>query len=177
MSTETVNWQLGELVTLPTEKRLLKKTGVVVYEHIVGARYICVREDSENERGILVKALGRVASEYIRMVGGKPFCVDKKDELFEGDYYYGYPIPALGDVKEVLEIMHDNPSLVSRFEESSMHVNPQSEFWVSETANRLVILKKAQYYQVKTDALCAASDRVNPYRLSIVYFHRGKLIW
>lgn len=177
MSSELQNCKSGELISLPTEKKLLKKSGVVVYEHFIGSRYICVREASEARRGILVKVVGRVASDYIRMVGGKPFCVDKKDELFGGDYYSGYPIPTLYEVKEVLDILHDNPDLLSRFEESSMHVNPQSEFWVSDTASRFVLLKKAQYYHVKTDSLCKASDSVNPYRLSIVYFHNGQLNW
>ena len=47
----------------------------------MASRYICIREATAGQRGILLKVLGKTTRENIIMRGGKPFC---KDDKYEG---------------------------------------------------------------------------------------------
>mgnify|MGYP006988898680 CR=1 FL=1 len=171
------NWHLGDIVTLPTEIKLLKKSGSKAYERQIGSRYICVREANGEQRGILVKVLGRYDQERIIMIGGEPFSKDDREELFTGCRYFSYPFPSASQVKEVLDIIGNNKPLLKLFEEASMHVNPNAKFWVSETASRLLVMKRAQCYDAHTGLLCNPTGDDSPYRLTTVYFYKGNLIW
>lgn len=174
----TVNsWHLGEIVSLPRTEKLLKKSGETRYEQIIGSRYICVREAIEGEPGILAKVLGKIPMDIIMMVGGQPFTKDDRMDLFEGMRYYSYPFPAVKEVQEVLDILRSNPDLVQIFENASMHINPQSRFWVKETESRLLVMKKPQCYDAHSEQIGTPSKDDAPYRLTLVYFYKGELIW
>jgi hypothetical protein len=67
------NWKVGELVNLPRTETLLKKRGMTRYERLVESRYICIREATDTQRGILVKAMGKVPMHHIIKVGGGNF--------------------------------------------------------------------------------------------------------
>ena len=58
-----------------------------------------------------------------------------------------------------------------------MHINPNSTFWVSDTASRLLFLKEPQYYDANFGLLTAASDNEPHYRLTIAYFHKSNVSW
>ena len=169
-TTGNKDWMEGELVTLPTKTKLLKKSGLSTYELMTGSRYVCIRKATDDEQGILVKVIGKVPADFIQFVGGHPFMKDDKAELFTGDCYYGYPFPALDEVKEVLRIIRHTPSLLSQFEAASMHINPQSTFWVKDTAKSMFVLKKPQYYDAWEDKLNVASRDIVAYRISVVYY-------
>jgi len=155
----------------------LKKSGSTVYEQLIGSRYICVREASELQRGILVKVLGKFLPEYIMTVGGQPFSKDDSEELFESLRYFSYPFPAVKDVQEVLEILLSDPSLIQIFEGASMHVNPKSKFWVNQTESHLLVMKKPQCYDSYSEQIVTPSKDEASYRLTMVYFYKGKLSW
>ena len=72
------------------------------------------------------------------------------------------------ELKEVLGIIRNNRSLLQQFEEASMHINPQSKFWVNETVNHMLVMKKLQYYDAASDSLLPAADTDIAYRLTIV---------
>ncbi len=173
----STNWQLGETVILPEKTIPLKKDGTRTYERLSGSRYICVREATEGQRGILAKMLGRFIPERIIMVGGQPFCKDIREELFIGRRYFSYPFPSVHELKEVLDIISNTPSLLKRFEEARMPFNPQSSFWVRETASTFFIKKRPQFYDAHTDTLCTPSDDATHYRLTMAYFHHGEVTW
>ena len=175
-STEN-SWRLGEIVTLPRTEKLLKKSGSTVYERIIGSRYVCVREASEGQRGILVKVLGKFPPEHIMTVGGQLFSKDDREELFAGMRYFSYPFPAVKDVEEVLEILRSNPSIVQIFEGASMHINLKSKFWVNETGRHLLVMKKPQCYDTYSEQICTPSKDDAPYRLTMAYFFKRKLSW
>ena len=175
-STEN-SWHLGEIATLPRTEKLLKKSGSMVYERLIGSRYVCVREASEGQRGILVKVLGKFPPEHIMTVGGQPFSKDDREELFVGTRYFSYPFPAVKDIQEVLEILSSNPGLVQIFEGASMHINPKSKFWVNETGSHLLVMKKPQCYNARSEQICKPSKDDAPYRLTMVYFFKGNLNW
>ena len=178
MMESTVNsWHLGEIVTLPRKEKLLKKSGSMVYERLIGSRYVCVREASEGQRGILVKVLGKIPSDYIMTVGGQPFSKDDHEDLFTGMRYFSYPFPAVKDVQEVLEILRSNHSLIQIFEGASMHINPKSKFWVNETESHLIIKKKPLCYDARSEQVGTPSNDDAPYRLTMVYFSKGDLSW
>lgn len=158
METTGNNWHVGEIVTLPRTEKLLKKSGLAVYERLMGSHYICVREASEGQRGILVKVLGKFPPEHIMVVGGQPFCKDDREELFVSTRYFSYPFPAKKDVEKVLEILRHNPNLIQIFENASMHVNTQSRFWVNETESHLLVMKKPQCYDVYSDQIRTPSQ-------------------
>jgi hypothetical protein len=175
-STEN-SWHLGEIVTLPRKEKLLKESGSTVYEWLIGSRYICVREATEGQRGILVKVLGKIPPEYIMTVGGYPFCKDDGEELFSGMRYFSYPFPVVNDVQEVIEILRGNASLIQVFEDASMHINPKSKFWVNETESRFLVMKKPQCYDSYSEQIGIPSKDDAPYRLTMVYFYKGNLSW
>ena len=171
------NWNLGELVTLPKQERPLKSGAMTQYGHYIGSRYICIREESEGQRGILLKVLGKVYSDQIKIVDGEPFSKDEGDELFMGHSYLSYPYNSLKDVKEVLDILRGNADLLQAFEKAKMHINPNSSYWVRETARNKFMLKIPQVYDSREDLLCTASDDTPYYRITMVYFYKGNLSW
>ena len=176
METQEFKWKVGELVSLTWNKRLLKKSGSRFYAEFVNSRYICVREATDKQPGILVKVLGKVTRDQILLVNGTPFCKDDRDYLFKGKCYYSYPYPLADDLKEALNIIDANPSLQQRFEEESMHFNPSSTFWVRETAGSF-LSKKPQYYDATSGRLCKATDDTAHYRLTIAYYNKEELSW
>lgn len=177
MDSNKNNWRLGETITLQREERRLMQSGLNSYEHYIGSRYICIREASEGQQGILLKVLGKTDSEQIRIVNGCPFCKDDHDELFESDRYFSYPFPSTKSVQEALEIIRNNQDLLHKFEKISMHLNPHSTFWVSDTTRKMLLLKKLQYYNSQDGQLYPAKDSNSHYRITFVYFSEGKLYW
>ncbi len=170
-------WCVGKVVTLPRTSKQIKSNGIKLYEQYVGSRYICIREATEDQDGILLKVLGRTPAEYIKIVNGEPFCKDDSMELLEGMCYFSYSFPTLEEVKTVLDIFRNNPGLLTHFEASQMHINPKASFWVRETVSSMLMMKKPQCYDVTTDSLGKATDKaLPPYRLTIVYFTKEQTI-
>ena len=177
MSKTENNWTLGEIATLKRTERPLKTSGLASYVQYVSSRYICIREENDGQRGILLKVLGKAYSDQIRMVNGQPFSRDDYEELFAGHRYYSYPFPSSNEVQEVLEIIRDNKSLLLKFEDASMHINPNSTFWVKDSMRNKFFMKKPQYLDARDGQLYPAQDDGIHYRISIVYFYKGSLFW
>ena len=175
MDSNTKNWEVGEMVVLPRTTRQVKSSSFKSYERIIGSRYICIREAAEEHYGILLKVLGRTPADFVTMVCGEPFCKDDSMELFEGVCYFSYSFPLLSELKDVIGILSNNPSLLQKFNDASMHVNPNATFWVRETVNSF-FTKKPQFYDVSTDRLGTDATDLAPYRLSIVYFTQDQSI-
>lgn len=171
------NWSVGDLATLERKQKPLKKSGVNTYERYIGSRYICIREASEGRRGILMKVLGKPYGDQIKIVNGQPFCDDHRDELFESNRYASYSFPSANEVKEALEIIRGNQPLLQKFEKESMHVNPDSTFWVKEITHNALFMKKLQYMDGRDGQLSPATDDGCHYRVTFVYFRNGRLIW
>ena len=164
-------WRLGELVNLPRSYSQIKK-GRTSFEHVTGSRYICIRESSKGQRGVLMKVLGKTFRNQIKVICGEPFCKDDKFEGFDYDIYYSFRFPTTDELKEVLAILRGNADLLAKFEAASMHINPYSTFWVRETAPYLLFMKQLQYYDSKTEASAPSSgnDEEARYRITIAYF-------
>ena len=126
--------------------------------------------------GILLKVLGRTPADRIMMVCGLPYCKDDSMELFEGICYFSYSFPRLEDLKEVLEVLRNNPDLLPKFDAASMHVNPKSSFWIREATKKLFLIRKPQCYDVSTDSLGTGIDDPAPYRVTMVYFSKDQSI-
>ncbi|MBO4719531.1 MAG: hypothetical protein J5658_06630 [Prevotella sp.] len=169
-------WTTGEIITLKRTEKPLKNSGWSMYGQYIGSRYICIREDSERQHGILLKVLGKAYSDQVRMVGGEAFSVDDSDELFMGHHYFSYPFPKPGDLKEVLDILRGDNSLLQKFEDAKMHINPNSKYWVNETSRNMLMMKVPQVYDSSDDLLHNPSSDTAYYRISIVYFHRGGIV-
>ena len=171
MTSDKNKWTLGEIVNLPRKSSQFKSSGLKSYEHLVGSRYICIREASDTTPGILLKVLGKIPREPILMEGGEPFCKDDKNEGFASDTYYGYRFPSMKEVKEVLPILCNAPELVEKFQKASMHINPRSSYWVRDPGRNKLFMKKPQVYDSRTEVLApVTNDSDIHYRLTIVYF-------
>lgn len=177
METSAYNWSVGELVSLPWSERLLKKSGSTSYAVLVSSSYICVREATDEQPGILVKVLGKLTRNQIMLVNGNPFCKDDRDYRFKGKCYYSYPFPLADDLKEALDIIDANPSLQQRFEEESMRFNPSSTFWVRSITRSILGTKKLQFFDAGTGLLSKARDATPHYRLTIAHFNKEELSW
>ena len=171
------NWTLGEVTTIKRMERTLKESDSTSYMQYISSRYICIREDNGEQRGILLKVLGKIHRDQIDMVNGQPFCKDDHQDLFAGHCYSSYPFPSVKEVQEVLEILRDNKSLLQKFEDASMHINPSSTFWVSDIKRNKFFMKKPQIFSGRNGQLLPAQDDGYHYRISIVYFSKGSLIW
>jgi hypothetical protein len=171
---DEANWQLGELVNLGWDYKVIKKNGGNIYAYYAASHYICIREATNGQCGILVKVLGKMPKDCIMLVNGEPFCKDEREELFMGKRYYSYPFPTVNALKEVLEIISSNEALKGRFEAESMKFNPASSFWVSKTAGHF-LKKKPQYYDATSGQLCKDTDNTAHYRLSIAYFNKNEM--
>ena len=173
MNSETKKeWSVGELVILGESTTLLKKSGTKTYSSIVGSRYICVREATDGQRGILVKGLGKIQRERIMLVNGKPFCKDERIELFMSTRYISYPFPTAEELKEILDIVRPDMNIQQKLIDNGMFFNPNGTFWVSNTKSQLYGLKRSpQYYDSSTGRLATAKsldERHN--RVTIAYF-------
>ena len=177
MDSKENNWTVGETVTIKRMERPLKESGSTSYAQYISSRYICIREDNGEQRGILLKVLGKAYSDQIGMVNGQPFCQDDSEELFAGNRYSSYPFPSAKEVQEVLEILRDDKSLLQKFEAASMHINPNSTFWVNDTTHNMLLMRKPQILNGRDGQISSAGDDVNHYRISIVYFSKDSLIW
>ena len=171
------NWTIGEIVTLPQEEKLLKENGMYHYLFHIGSRYVCIREAVNGQRGILLKVLGKTISDNVKIVSGEPFCRDDCEELFIGYRYRSYPFPMAHQVKEVLDVLHQEPTLLQKLEEANMHLNPNGIFWVADTTRNAFLFKIPQVYDTGTCQLRSVSDDTAYYRISVVYFFRGHLSW
>lgn len=177
METTENNWTLGEVATLPREEKLLKESGMKSYSHYIASHYICIREATDRQRGILMKVLGKMDSDRIMIVNGKPFSKDDREELFAGRRYYSYPFPTASTVREALDIIRNDQDLQQKFEAASMHINPDSTFWVSDTTHNMLMQKKLQFLGGRDGQLYPASDDGLHYRVTFVYFYKGNLNW
>ena len=174
MNTKMTNndWSFGELVTLDQNTMLLKKCGNKLYSYFQQSQYVCIREATKGQRGILVKGLGKVRRERIILVNGKPFLKDERDELFVGKHYYSYPFPTVDDLKEVLDIVRDDMDIQQTLIDNGMFFYPSGTFWVSNTKSLLLGLKKRlQYYDPPTDRIVTAKSHDERHqRITIAYF-------
>ena len=177
MAKDEKRWKLGDLESFPWTSRIFKEKGSTSYKHFYSSRFICIREEDDEHSGILLKVLGRTSPHDIMIVGDEPFCKDKRDDLLKGKAYSSYRFPTVEQLTEALAIVRENPQLMSVFEESSMHFNPQSTFWVRETARKHLFQKKPQFYDASTGNLCSSSDETLHYRLTILYFKNGNLTY
>lgn len=173
METDKKNFTLGEIADLPWLTSQINKK----YEYMITSRYICIREESEGQRGILLKVLGKTPRKYITMQGGKPFCKDDKYEGFNSDTYYSFRFPSMKELQTVLDILKKDPSLLKIFEKAGMPINPDSTFWVRDTASRLFFLKEPQYYDASQGQIATTSDNETHHRLTIAYFYKSNISW
>jgi hypothetical protein len=77
----------------------------------------------------------------------------------------------------VHDILKRDKALLEKFEQACMPINPNSTFWVRDTASRLFFLKEPQYYDARLGQLVTASDDETHYRLTIAYFHKSNISW
>ena len=177
MASDKNNWSLGETVRLPREEKALKKRGLTRDEQFVTSRYLCIRQATSDQRGILLKVLGKAYSGDVKIIGGEPFCPDDSEEMFDGLRFFSYPFPDMNDVMDVLDILRQSPDLLQKLEDMKMHLNPNSAFWVRNTTRNILMLKTPQLYDACSGQLGAPSDNTPYYRITIVYFFKGELIW
>jgi hypothetical protein len=173
MQSDMKNWSLGEIVFLPRQTSKINKK----YEYLMESRYICIRETTEGQRGILLKVLGETARKNIMMQSGKPFCKDEKNEDINSNTYYSFRFPSANELKDVLDILKKDETLLDKFEKIGMPINPNSTFWVRDTASRLYFLKEPQYYDATIGKHAATSDDETHNRLTIVYFYKSNINW
>ena len=170
-------WGAGDIVSLPRTERLLKKSGTTTYKSYVASRFLCIKEPTEGQRGILVKVLGKMYGEHIIHVNGNVFCKDDCDELFSGKTYLSFPFPSEQDIKEVLTILHHDESLLKKLQDASMHFNPESTIWVSETKRSKLLKKRSQFFDTQSGLLYVDDGKHAHYRLAVVYFDEKELVW
>ncbi|MCR5270499.1 MAG: hypothetical protein K6D91_05725 [Prevotella sp.] len=138
---------------------------------------MCIREESNTERGILLKVLGKTTPKHIKICNGEPYSQDDIDQQFYNTIYFSYPYPSKEETDEVNSILRNNPKLINLLEEASMRVRPSSTFWVKDTKRNLLFQKQLQFLDANTGELHRPDDNQPRYRLSIVYFYKGELIW
>ena len=176
MEQVTYNWNVGETVNLPRKIMQANKKEMRSREQFMGSRYICVRACDGSQRGILLKVLGKTTREDMMICRGELFCKDDKVEGFTSDTYLSYRFPSADELKEVLDILRGNKPLLEQFEKASMHINPNSTFWVRDTAKRFLFLKKPQYYNAQTgEVLPDTKGEEVRYRLTLAYFNKPKV--
>lgn len=173
MKSDIKNWKLGEVVLMPRKATQINKK----CEYLMASQYICIREATENQRGILLRVLDKTARKNIIMQGGKPFCKDDKFEGFYSDTYSSYRFPSAEELKEVLDILKKDESLLEIFKKANMSINPNSTFWVRDTVSRLFFLKEPQYYDANIGQLATASGDETHHRLTTAYFYKTILNW
>jgi len=172
METITTERKLGEVVMMPRTTKRAHNSGSRQYEYLTTSKYVCIREAKSDQKGILVKFLGKVVEDDLMIVNGEPFCKDEKDEALESDTYYCFRFPTSLEMKEALDIIRADSTLHQTLEKAGMPINTEGTFWVRETIHSGVLRKrKLQYFDPKTNAVIRSTDPLYPHRrMSIVYF-------
>jgi hypothetical protein len=173
----TTNWKTGDIVTLQCAEKTLKTKGNSIYKEFVASRYVCVREASKGERGILVKVLGKAPDSSLEIIEDRPFAKDGVEQLLDDIIYYSYPFAKAMEIEEVLSIICHNPELLNVFESISMHIDTEATFWVRETTRNMLFMKQLQYFDASQSLICVAKENEVHYRLSIVYYYNSELVW
>lgn len=177
MKSKKYAWTLGEIANLSRQERPLKSSGLTSYMHFISSRFICIREESEGSRGIILRVMGKAYADQVKMVGGEPFTRDDHEAAFAGHRYYSYTFPSAKEVQEVIDILRENPLLLMTFEDAKMHINPDGRFWVRETARNKLLQKIPQIYDGIDGQLHKAADDTPYYRIAIAYFYKDTLKW
>ena len=166
------NWHLGDLVNLSWNQKEIKKSGRKSYAYYALSNYVCVREATDRQRGILVKGLGKIQRERVMLVNGKPFCKDEREELFMAKCYFSFPFPTADELKEVLDIVRFDMNIQQKLIDNSMFFNHNGTFWVNDSKSLFFGLKRSpQYYDPSTGRFATAKsldERHN--RITIAYF-------
>lgn len=173
----TSNWKTGDIVTLQRIDKMLKKNSTTAYKELVSSRYVCVREASKGERGILVKVLGKAPDSSLEIIEDRPFAKDGVEQLLDDIIYYSYPFAKAMEIEEVLSIICHNPELLNVFESISMHIDTEATFWVRETTRNMLFMKQLQFFDASQSLTCVAKENEAHYRLSIVYYYNSELVW
>ena len=173
----TTNWKTGDIVTLQCAEKTLKTKGNSIYKEFVASRYVCVREASKGERGILVKVLGKAPDSSLEIIEDRPFAKDGVEQLLDDIIYYSYPFAKAMEIEEVLSIICHTPELLNVFESISMHIDTEATFWVRETTRNMLFMKQLQYFDASQSLTCVAKENEAHYRLSIVYYYNSELVW
>ncbi len=172
------NWEAGTIVTLPRRSKEVAKDRTHTFDHLVDSKYICIRPAIDGQqRGILVKVLGKYSDEDFLIKNGEPFCKEEKIVGFNNYKYYGYRIPATHELREVLDIIRQDHTLQTVFSEAAMPIHLDSTFWVRDTARRYLFWKKLQCYDASTDECMIADSGDDHWHLTIVYFYQSKIKW
>ena len=173
----TTNWKTGDIVTLQCAEKTLKTKGNSIYKEFVASRYVCVREASKGERGILVKVLGKAPDSSLEIIEDRPFAKDGVEQLLDDIIYYSYPFAKAMEIEEVLSIICHTPELLNVFESISMHIDTEATFWVRETTRNMLFMKQLQFFDASQSLTCVAKENEAHYRLSIVYYYNSELVW
>lgn len=171
------NWKVGESVSVPKQSEKVKGGRLKSYHHYISSHYVCIREASDGQPGILLKVLGKIDSGKILMISDEPFVKDDKDESFTGDTYLSFRFPRTEELKTVLDILQNNPDLVPKFDKEMSRFHIDSSFWVREFARRFLIEKHLQFYDARTKTLVRSKNPFDVnYRVTIAYFDKTS-IW
>lgn len=177
MEPMTTNWKTGEIVTLQLSDKTLQKDETTIYKEFVSLRYVCIREASNDKRGILVKVLGKIPAMNLEIVGDTPFVKDDVKQHLYDTYYYSFPFPKAIEIEEALSIIRHHQELIGKFKSISMNIDTEASFWVRETARNLLFMKQLQYFDANSCLTCTAKENDAHYRLSIVYYQNSELFW
>lgn len=172
MNILTGRWSLGEFVKVPHYTETIGKKDGKKYKHLWERRYICVREATEGQQGILIKVLDRATSVQLQLMGGEPFYRDGKVVNKDRRNYYGFQFPKLEELKVVLDLLKQNELVTMKLREKWSHFDLTGLFWIRELKSRFFgFQKKPQYYDNKTKQVAVGkggNKRIQ--RISIIYF-------
>ncbi len=172
------NWETGTIVTLPRQSVEVAKDGIYTFDHLVDSDYVCVRQNIDGQqRGILVKVLGKCRGENFLIKNGEPFCKDEKVEGFKYDKYYCFRLPKAHELKEVLDIVRQDPTLQAAFKKASMPMHLDSTFWVRDTTRKFFFKNQLQYYDASKGECMIADDGNAHWHMTIVYFYKSDIKW
>ncbi len=172
------NWRLGEIVNLPKITEHVGSHQIRSYEHFIRSHYICIREATSKQQGILFKILGKTMRKDILIKGGEPFCKDEKVEAFESDIYYSFRFPSSEELKTALDIIQDNPMLLGKLELSDKHISLRSTFWVRDITSKLLFFKDPLYFDGRSNKICPpTSSKDVHFRITLAYFTDSKINW
>lgn len=172
MEQQKGKWCVGDLVTLPRKVAFIEKRGIRVYEYFSRSKYVCVRERTAEQPGLLVKLLGRCDAEELMRVNYELFSKDDKVEGFNANHYCCYRFPTADQVQEVLDIIEDNDQLRQQFEAVGMIWSPDAFYWVRNVKRKLLGLCWApQYYNpFNKQTIPADKKSATHYRMAVVTF-------
>ncbi|MCR4852225.1 MAG: hypothetical protein K5893_01370 [Prevotella sp.] len=168
-------WKVGNLVAPGLMFRKICHYGGKIYMNFVDSKFVCIREATASEPGVLVKVLNSCDQSRFLFRKGEPFVKDYKNVNFESPVEYcSFRLPTVEEIKFVLSIAKSDKTLGEMLSDRGLSPYEPATYWTRDIS-RSIIGRHVKFYDSATGEVKSESgDDTERIRITVVYFTTHK---